>query len=435
MRSKYLAGAVATGLAFQVSAAAAQTDFIDDASANLALRNFYINQDNRSGSAAPSKTEEWGQGFLLDLRSGFTAGTVGFGVDALGQFGLRLDSGGRTNKAGRNRNPGTLFPLESDNSATSNFGRVDLTAKARLAKTELRYGALRPALPILSANDGRLLPQTFRGGQLTSTDVSGLTFNLGQIDRASGRASSDYEELRIAGGQQRVDQFRFAGGDYALNDNLTLSYYFAELQDYYRQHFLGARHSFALGAGKVSSDLRFFDSNAEGANADGKAGYAARGFDNQGKVDNRAYSALFSYALGGHNLGLGYQHLSGDSDFPFVNNGDGSSAYLITDSQIGKFQRAGERTALARYAYDFAQVGAPGLKATVTYLSGNDVDAASASNDSEWERDLRLDYSVQTGPLKNLGLSLRNASLRSSVAGQRDIDETRVILSYNIALL
>lgn len=435
MRSKYLAGAVATGLAFQVSAAAAQTDFIDDATANLALRNFYFNQDNRSGSAAPSLSEEWGQGFLLDFRSGFTSGPVGFGVDALGQFGLRLDSGGRTDKADRSRNPGALFPLESDNSAVSNFGRVDLTAKARLAKSELRYGTLRPALPVLTSNDGRLLPQTFRGGQLTSTDVSGLTLTLGQIDRASGRASSDYEELRIAGGQERVDQFRFAGGDYALTDALTLSYYFAELQDYYSQHFLGARHSFELGAGKVASDLRFFDSNAEGANADGTAGYAARGFNNQGKVDNRAYSAYFSYALSGHNLGLGYQQLTGDSDFPFINNGDGASAYLITDSQIGKFQRAGERTALARYAYDFGQTGVPGLKATVTYLSGSDVDAANSSKDSEWERDLRLDYGVQSGPLKNLVLSLRHASLRSSVAGQRDIDETRVILSYNIALL
>jgi len=42
---------------------------------------------------------------------------------------------------------------------------------------------------------------------------------------------------------------------------------------------------------------------------------------------------------------------------------------------------------------------------------------------------------MQDGPLKNLGFSLRSAALRSSVVGQRDIDETRFIVSYNLALL
>src|SRR5690606_40909250 len=61
-----------------------------------------------------SKGEEWGQGFLLNFQSGYTAGPVGFGLDALGQVGIRLDSGGRTTKPDRNRNPGIVFPLEDD---------------------------------------------------------------------------------------------------------------------------------------------------------------------------------------------------------------------------------------------------------------------------------------------------------------------------------
>lgn len=66
--------------------------FIEDSKASLTLRNFYINSDNRNGTAEPSKQEEWGQGFLLNYTSGFTEGTVGFGVDALGLLGVRLDS-------------------------------------------------------------------------------------------------------------------------------------------------------------------------------------------------------------------------------------------------------------------------------------------------------------------------------------------------------
>lgn len=70
--------------------------FIEDSKASLTLRNLYINTDNRNGPANPSKQEEWGQGFLLNYTSGFTEGTVGFGVDALGLLGVRLDSGGGT---------------------------------------------------------------------------------------------------------------------------------------------------------------------------------------------------------------------------------------------------------------------------------------------------------------------------------------------------
>ncbi|WOD12371.1 OprD family porin [Pseudomonas sp. NyZ704] len=437
MKKSLIAGAVAAGIV-AVSLpglASANEGFIEGSKANLGLRNFYINQDNRSGAASPSKAEEWGQGFLLNFQSGYSQGPIGLGLDALGQFGVRLDSGGRTDKAGRSRNPGIIFPLEDDNSAVSNFGRFDLTAKAKVSETELKYGALLPKLPVLTQNDGRLLPQTFRGAQITSTDISNLSVHLGQIDKASGRGSSDLDELTISGGSNRVDQFRYAGGDYKVTDNLVASYFFAELDDYYRQHYVGAVHNTALGNGKLNTDLRFFDSNAYGANKDQQAGYGASGFQNGGKVDNKAYSALFTFSQSGHAAGLGYQQLTGKSNFPFVNNGDGATAYLITDSQIGKFQRAGERTWLARYGYDFGQAGVPGLKTTVTYLRGTDVDAAASGKDEEWERDVRVDYTVQSGPLKNLGLSLRHASLRSSVVNQRDIDETRFIVSYSIALL
>src|SRR5690606_34424604 len=240
--------------------------FVEGASATLGARNFYFNQDNRSGAASPSKAEEWGQGFLLDFQSGYTQGPVGFGLDALGQVGIRLDSGGRQGKADRSRDPGIVFPVENDGSAVSDFSRIDFTAKAKVSNTELKYGTLLPKLPVLTLNDGRLLPQTFRGGQLSSTDIDRLSLVAGQIEKAKGRASSDYEELRIAGGTERVDQFRFVGGDYKVTDNQTASYYFGELEDYYRQHYVGAVHHITLGGGKLSTDLRHFDSNAHGAN-------------------------------------------------------------------------------------------------------------------------------------------------------------------------
>ncbi|WP_231876364.1 OprD family outer membrane porin, partial [Azotobacter vinelandii] len=46
--------------------------FIEDSKATLSFKNFYINQDVRNQEAP--RSEEWGQGFFLDFKSGFTEG-------------------------------------------------------------------------------------------------------------------------------------------------------------------------------------------------------------------------------------------------------------------------------------------------------------------------------------------------------------------------
>ena len=40
-----------------------------------------------------AKAEEWTQNFILDAKSGFTQGTVGFGIDGLGLYSQKLDGG------------------------------------------------------------------------------------------------------------------------------------------------------------------------------------------------------------------------------------------------------------------------------------------------------------------------------------------------------
>src|SRR5690606_38642768 len=140
-----------------------------------------------------------------------------------------------TDKAGRSRNPGTMFPLDDDNSAVSEFSQIDFAGKAKVSNTELIIGrGLEPNLPIAVRNDGRLLPQTYSGAMLTSREIDNLTLRAGQFDEASGRNWSHYDGLRIAGGSERVNKFQYAGGDAQLGDNLVASYYFAKLKDYYK---------------------------------------------------------------------------------------------------------------------------------------------------------------------------------------------------------
>lgn len=455
MNKSTLALAVAVGVMAQQAGAAG---FIEDSKATLGLRNFYINNDNRDSAAnspankrngVQSKNEEWGQGFDLRFISGYTQGTVGFGIDAIGLLGVRLDSGGGTNGATSTSYGGTVFPSKSNGEAVDNFSSLGLTAKAKISQTELKLGTLQPKNPVIVTNDGRLLPQTWQGGQITSGEIKDLTLVGGQIEHVKGRNSSNNEQLSIGGATARTtnsNKFIYAGGDYKITKDLTAQYYYGNLENFYKQHFLGLVHNWSIGPGVLKSDFRYFNSSDDGRNGNDSDYFSNGAYGNstlgngKGKVDNNLYSGLFLYSVAGHTFGGGYQVSNGSSDFPWLNQGDGSSNYTITDMQIQKFNRAGERTWQARYSYDFAKVGVPGLTAGMVYLRGDNIDTygsrvQTSNGASEWERDLTVAYVVPEGPLKNVGFMWKNATWRNDIAGQRDQDENRLILSYSIPLL
>ncbi|EJM56088.1 OprD family porin [Pseudomonas sp. GM48] len=446
MNKSTLAIAVAVGVLTQQASAAG---FIEDSKATLGLRNFYINTDNRDGAGA-NKNEEWGQGFDLRFISGYTQGTVGFGIDAIGLLGVKLDSGGGTNGATATSYGGTVFPSKSNGEAVDNFSSLGLTAKAKVSQTELKLGTLQPKNPVIVTNDGRLLPQTWQGGQITSAEIKDLSLVGGQIEAVKGRNSSNNEQMSISGANTRGTKFRdsnkfiYAGGDYKITKDLTAQYYYGNLEEFYKQHFLGLVHNWAIGPGVLKSDFRYFNSSDDGANGHDPLFFTTGNYNapnGKGKVDNNLYSGLFLYSVAGHTFGGGYQVSNGSSDFPWLNQGDGSSNYTITDSQIQKFGRAGEKTWQARYAFDFAKVGVPGLTAGLVYLHGDNIDTVNAKGGqaangaSEWERDLSVAYVVQEGPLKNLGLTWKNATWRTDLPNTRSQDENRLILSYSIPLL
>ena len=449
MKSSTLGLAISIEVLAQHASAAG---FIEDSKATLKLRNFYINTDNRDSATAAQNAAnqnyqaEWGQGFQLDFTSGYTQGPVGFGVDAIGLLGIKLDS-----SADKHGNPtgnaygGTVFPSDG-NQAVDDFSSLGLTAKAKISKTELKLGTLLPKNPVIVSNDGRLLPQTWQGGQLTSADIKDLTLVGGQIEQVKGRNSSNNENLSIAGANggannaitgKTSNKFIYAGGDYKLTKDLTAQYYFGKLEDFYTQNFLGLVHNWAIGPGVLKSDIRYFNSKDDGANGHNPLYYTGGyygGTTTKGKVDNNLYSGLFLYTVAGHTFGGGYQSSNGDSDFPWLNQGDGSSNYTITDMQIQKFGRAGEKTWQARYAYDFSALGLPGATAGLVYLRGDDIDTPTTSNASEWERDLTLAYVVQSGAMKGFGVMWKNAMWRNNIPNTRQQDENRLILSYTLAL-
>jgi len=404
----------------------AQAAFIEDSKASLELRNFYMNRDFRHDTATQSKREEWAQGFLLRYESGFTEGTVGVGIDAYGFTGLKLNSGRGTS------NTGILPTGRSDKRAPSSYGELGAAAKFRISETTLRAGTLMPNLPVVSAADARMLPQTFQGVQLTSLDINNLTLNVGQLGRDNQRNSTNNEPMKIETSADKRDKskysktnqdlsnkFNFLSGSYKWNDQLTTGYHYGHLDDVYKQHIVNGVFTLPIADGQsLKADLRYAKSSEDG---------------NSG-IDNKAISGMLTYSLGYNSFGLGYQKMSGDTGYTYLLL---TSPYLVNVSTVrNTFDSTDEKSWQARYDYNFAGLGVPGLNLMVRYTSGSNIYlGANESRGKEWGRDTDISYVFQKGPLKNLGVKWRNSTLRSDVKGFGEIDENRLIVSYTIPLL
>ena len=406
--------ALAVIAALPVGAQAA--GFVDDAKVSLNLRNYYFNRNyiNHSGPKLEgddqSQAEGWTQSFILDARSGYTEGTVGFGLDVLGLYSIKLDG----NETVANSQ---LLPIHDDGEPADQFGRTAVAAKAKLSKTELKVGEWLAVLPILRGDDGRSLPQTFQGAQITSNEIAGLSLYGGQFWKNSTRYDASREDMSF--NSVKGDDFNFGGAEYRFNGNATLvGAWHARLEDVYQQSYLQLSHSQPVGDWVLGANLGYFTGKDEGA---AKAG----------DLDNKVYQGSFSAKTGNNTFTLAYQKLSGDTKFLRIDGAGGSS--LVNDAFTASFDNPEERSWQLRHDYNFAGLGIPGLTLMNRYISGDNIKTSSNDNAEEWARETELAYTVQEGSLKNLSVRWRNSDVRRDVG--QDANENRLIINYPLSIL
>ncbi|SDI51439.1 outer membrane porin, OprD family [Pseudomonas delhiensis] len=393
-------------------AQAEEGGFLEDARTDLVLRNYAFNRDFRDHSAGKSLVNEWAQGFILKFTSGYTRGPLGFGVDALGLYGVKLNSS-------RDQSGSELLPVHDDGKAADEYGRVAVAAKLRLSASELKLGEMLPDVPVLRYDDGRLLPQTFRGAALVSREWDGASLYGGRYDQVSLRNSADMQDLSSwSAPTAKSDAFNYAGAEYRFNDQRTLvGAWYAQLEDIYTQRYFNLLHKQPVGDWLLGANLGlFFDRD------DGRA--------LAGDIDSHTAYALLSANHGGHTFYVGLQKVGGTGMWQSVYGSSGRT--MGNDMFNGNFTNEDERSWQLRYDYDFAALGMPGLVSMVRYGKGDNATTRAGSGGKEWERDVELGYTVQSGPLKKLNVRVNHASNRRSF--NSDFDQTRVIFNYPISL-
>lgn len=390
--------------------------FVEDSHLDVLLRNAYMNRDYKHHN---KDKMEWGQGVIGTFTSGFTQGTVGVGVDAFGLYGLRLDGGkGRVGAAGID-----FFKPGDSGHAQDDIARGGAAVKARFSNTVVKFGDQMPALPVLSYDDSRLLPESYTGTLITSKEIEGLELNAGHFT-AEARKSA---EGRDSGGLKRIDVL---GGSYRFNDQFSASLYGSDVEDVLKKQYVNLNYVYPIAKDR-SLTLDF-------------NGYRTRLDKDFAKDDNRTnriWSLAATYAMGAHSFTLAHQRSSGDIGYLYGGYqsadyiGDGGTTIWLANSYWSDFNGKDENSWQVAYGLDFAEYGIPGLSYRVAYVRGDNIDAGQAGRGQEREIFNQLQYLVQEGPAKDLKLKLRSSMLRTSNNVNSYVDdgnEVRVFVEYPI---
>ena len=425
--------------------------FIEESDLVLLSRNvaFYKNYRN-TDPGTQNYRNEWGQAEMLNFTSGFTQGTIGFGIDAFAIGAVRLNSGGGT--GGSNVLPSNASHCDDTTGSCQgqdSFGLVGGAVKARISETEVKVGNLMPQSPVFGTWDGYLTPQHVTGGLFSSNEITDLALQGGHFTSGNAENSTNQDgNLGTSYGWTEVDNASYIGGDYSVSDELSFGVHAANYEDVWNQYYFDLYHTWTIGEDTaLNSSLNYYKTDDTG-NADA------------GKINNDAYSMALALTTGAHTFTFAHQRINGNTPFDYLAIGTGNhdatpynsggSIWLANSSQWADFNAPGEKSYKLQYDLDASTLGVPGLSFMTRYVTGKDADGSGADvngaysglygeNGEEWERDIQIAYVVQEGPAKDLSFKLRQATYRGNSdinsGSGADNEEVRIITEYPLDIL
>ncbi|WP_248767288.1 OprD family porin [Pseudomonas sp. MWU12-2345] len=396
----------------QASQQSTTNGIIEDSQLKVLNRNIYMNRDFKNGdrsASGHSYLEEWAHGLITTYSSGFTPGSVGFGVDAFDFLGVKLDSGdGRVGTG--------LLERKKNGDPKDEYSVAGAAIKFQVSNTVLRYGDQLPSLPIFAISDTRLLPESASGALITSNEIKNLGLNLGHFTAMRNRNQTSRDSKNL----KSID---FFGGTYRFTEQLASTLYWSETEDYYRRSYANANYSLPVSSDKrFLFDLGMYDTKSVGAAVE-------RAWDGD-KLDNQLFSLSAAYKFGAHTIALSHQRVKGDGGYVYELGS--STMYAVHSIQVSDFNQEGEQSWGIRYDLDMEAYGVPGLNYMMRYVRGSGFTNKNTDNGKEWERNIEVKYVVQSGPMKNMSARVRWATLRSSDIDNWNLEDVRLIFEYPI---
>ncbi|UUS57997.1 MULTISPECIES: OprD family outer membrane porin [unclassified Acinetobacter] len=400
---------------------ATYADFVDDSQVQLKFKNFYLDRQIKENPAG--NWGSWSQGVTLDAKSGYQDIGAGIqvGADLLVQHAFKLNA--------RDKNPDWILPHDGKESK-DHFGKVGATLKVKFSETELKVGDLLPMSPVVFFDPSRQLLTTYSGAWLESKDLKDTKLTLAYLDGINARYDNQYQDFTLfpqnnfsaaeANKLSTDDGMYLVGVDHQFTPKVGGSYWYADVTNIYQQHYVAANYKTTLAEKtKLDTHVRYFDNSESGDKL-------------YGNIDSQAVSAGAKINNGMHTVQLGYQQMFGEHGtkapmFPTL-GGWVPQPYLDNWS-VASFIRKDERSWSLGYTYNFADVGVPGLTATVRHFRGDNIDlGAGKPEGKENENNVIVNYVVPEGKLKGLGFNYMFIDTNFNFAN--DLEEHRIATTY-----
>ena len=230
--------------------------------------------------------------------------------------------------------------------------------KARFLGTEIKAGDVFPATPVVHFGDARLLPESFKGVTVVNNSLDDLTLQGGRLHAMSQPNTSNTNDdfVTFYGGAVDAPWLGYAGGDYSVNENLSLSLYTSRLKDAWNQHYFGLSATYPLSdVVALLGSFNYYKAIDEGREL-------------LGEFNNNIWSSSLGVAFGAHTVTASYQRNNGNNDFDYLRQAD--SIYLNNSIQYSDFNSPKEQSWMLRYDLNMAGYGIPGLTFMTRYARG-----------------------------------------------------------------
>src|SRR3989344_1042556 len=362
--------------------------FVEESSLKVLLRNAYMNRDYKDGN--PDKSE-WGQAAIGTFSSGFTQATIGVGVDAFGLYALNLERNeDRSGAQGID-----FFKKGASGEPADDLAKAGAAVKFRLSSTTLTYGDQMPVLPVLSYDNGRLLPESYTGTLITSKEIKGLELNAGRFTAESRKSAEGHD----SGGLKSINVL---GGSYQFTEQFKAALYASDVEDVLKKQYVNANYVFPFDKDQsLTLDFNGYRTKLE---------------------DSYVRDSNLGYAYGGYQKDQGRV-------------GDGGNTIYLANSYWSDFNAEDERSWQLGYGLDFSTFGVPGLSYNFAYVRGDNITTSTSEGGTEREIFNQFKYVVQSGPAKDLSIKLRSSILRvSQKSSEYNVsgNEVRVFVDYPI---
>lgn len=370
---------------------------------DITLKNLYADRDYDAENKA--SIGSWSQGIIVraDGQHTLTEDTSLTFAGSL-QYAKRLSEDKHLNDM--------ILPFDPvTQKQASSYNKVAGTIGLQHGQHKLSWGEQWVNTPLATTDYSRQLITTYQGLVYSGQMNPDLNIDIGYLNKYSPRNEEKFRKLSVK--NKESDGLTYFDLKYQVFDHkLQTQIYMGELEDLYKQYFLGMNYKEDINKLRLQTKFRYYYNQESGAKY-------------LGDIDNQYFGLLQEFGYGANTIGLGIQKIKGTSDFPMLDGAVPVLSYINWTQ--GTFNKANELSYHFTLNHNASWI-VPGLNFLLRYVDGQNYMINGQKGFDESELDLIVNYQINSGKLKGLGFQWLNLNYSNDI--QANYRENRFFTTY-----